>query len=76
MTRPREYHAHRRGPHMRAAIQDTPPGCCIACDLPLPSPGRSGGRRAMVHQDPDCRAYYMTVYGMDRRAREGRKVRP
>lgn len=27
-----------RGPNMLAALAETPPGCCIGCDTPLPKP--------------------------------------
>lgn len=41
---------------------ETPPGCCLACDEPLPprEPGATG-RNRVTHDDPECKALYHSL---------------
>ncbi len=43
-------------------IERTKPGCCIACDLPLPPPVRSSGVQRRIHDVPECRRVYEAAY--------------
>lgn len=50
-------------PAIAAAKADTPDGCCIACDAPLPErePGKVG-RNPIVCRDPECIRTYHAIY--------------
>ena len=49
-------------PNVEAMAADTRPGCCIACDAPLPA-----GRRRICGE-PACLRLYQQVYQADRNA--------
>jgi len=59
----------RPGSRMPALDQlraETPPGCCLVCDEPLPD-----GHRTLC-DDPECEAVYHEIYRAERSANEQR----
>lgn len=53
-------------PAIEALAADTPEGCCVFCQEPVP---RTGRRRPVRCKDPECQASYHRIYGEYRRSR-------
>lgn len=52
-------------------LAEVPAGRCIFCEGRV----RSNGRPRVICQSPDCTRLYAQAYGVERRARKGRKPR-
>lgn len=62
---------------LEALEEERQPGCCLACDKPLPPPARRpgggpAGRPRVICDDPECLRVYMTAYKRGQRARRGK----
>lgn len=57
--------ARRTNPGVAALKAESRPGCCIACDEPLP-PKRGAGRKRLLCGKPECERLYNTAHHIGR----------
>lgn len=58
----REAYRAKRTPTLTAMIAETPKGCCIGCDMPLPKGTKPN---VQLCGDPECKTLWHFVYDLD-----------